>query len=92
MGTRGAAIATVTGQIIAMLLGLYFNLTKNKDVQFHFKFMKLESNSTQWSVFRIDRAGWFNDHGVVTCTVNISLCTIRRNVFAWCDSTAYFGT
>ena len=44
MGTRGAAIATVTGQIIAMLLGLYFNLTKNKDVQFHFKFMKLESD------------------------------------------------
>lgn len=28
MGTRGAAIATVAGQIIAMLLGLYFNLTK----------------------------------------------------------------
>ena len=31
MGTRGAAIATVAGQIIAMLLGLYFNLTKNTD-------------------------------------------------------------
>ena len=44
MGTRGAAIATVTGQIIAMLLGFYFNLTKNKDVQFHFIFMKLESD------------------------------------------------
>lgn len=42
MGTRGAAIATVTGQIIAMLLGLYFNLTKNKDVQIDFKLFKLE--------------------------------------------------
>lgn len=28
MGTRGAAIATVCGQIVAMLLGLYFNVTK----------------------------------------------------------------
>lgn len=37
MGTRGAAVATVIGQIIAMLLGLYFNLTKNKDVQFNIK-------------------------------------------------------
>ena len=44
MGTRGAAIATVVGQIIAMLLGLYFNLTKNKDVQFKIKSIKLESH------------------------------------------------
>ena len=43
MGTRGAAIATVTGQIVAMLLGLYFNLTQNKDVQLNFKFIELES-------------------------------------------------
>ena len=43
MGTKGAAIATVVGQIIAMLLGLYFNLTKNTDVQFDFKCIKLES-------------------------------------------------
>lgn len=48
MGTRGAAIATVTGQIVAMLLGLYFNLTKNKDVQLNFKFIDLESYPTQW--------------------------------------------
>jgi len=43
MGTKGAPIATVVGQIIAMLLGLYFNLTKNTDVQFDFKCIKLES-------------------------------------------------
>ena len=23
-----------------------------------------------------DRTGWVNDHGAVTCTVNISICTI----------------
>lgn len=43
MGTKGAAIAIVVGQIIAMLLGLYFNLTKNTDVQFNFKSIELES-------------------------------------------------
>ena len=43
MGIKGAAIATVVGQIIAMLLGLYFNLTKNTDVQFNFKSIELES-------------------------------------------------
>lgn len=43
MGTKGAAIATVVGQIIAMLIGLYFNLTKNTDVQFNFKSIELES-------------------------------------------------
>lgn len=44
MGTKGAAIATVVGQIIAMLLGLYFNLTKNKDVQLQFKSISLNSH------------------------------------------------
>lgn len=43
MGTKGAPIAAVVGQIIAMLLGLYFNLTKNTDVQFNFKSIELES-------------------------------------------------
>ena len=43
MGTKGAPIATVVGQIIAMLLGLYFNLTKNTYVQFNFKSIELES-------------------------------------------------
>lgn len=44
MGTKGAAMATVIGQIIAMLMGLYFNLVKNKEVQFNLQSMKLESH------------------------------------------------
>lgn len=32
MGVRGAAIATVIGQIVAMTMGLYFNAKKNHDV------------------------------------------------------------
>lgn len=35
MGTRGAAIATVTGQFLAASLGLILNLTKNKEISFH---------------------------------------------------------
>lgn len=32
LGIRGAAVATVIGQILAMFVALYFNLTKNPDV------------------------------------------------------------
>ena len=34
MGTVGAAVATVIGQIIAMSLGLFLNLKYNKEIQF----------------------------------------------------------
>lgn len=34
MGTAGAAIATVTGQILAMSLGFFFNLKCNQEIQF----------------------------------------------------------
>ncbi|MBT9777872.1 MATE family efflux transporter [Clostridium sp. MCC353] len=37
LGIRGAAIATVTGQIIAMLLSVFFNKTKNPDVVIRLK-------------------------------------------------------
>lgn len=37
MGVAGAAIATVIGQIVGMLLGLYFNLKKNTDIHFNLK-------------------------------------------------------
>lgn len=40
MGTAGAAIATVIGQLIAMTLGLIFNLKYNKEIQFSFHLLK----------------------------------------------------
>ena len=40
MGTAGAAIATVTGQIIAMTLGFIFNLKYNKEIRFSFSHLK----------------------------------------------------
>ena len=33
MGMKGAAIATITGQIIAAMLGIWFNVKKNPDIQ-----------------------------------------------------------
>ena len=40
MGTAGAAIATVIGQIIAMTLGFSFNLKYNKEIQFSFSHLR----------------------------------------------------
>lgn len=37
MGAAGAAIATVIGQVCAMLLAIYFNLKKNHDIQLRLK-------------------------------------------------------
>lgn len=37
MGIKGAAIATVTGVAFQNILAIYFNLAKNKEIQFNFK-------------------------------------------------------
>lgn len=37
MGVAGAAVATVTGQILAMLLALFFNLKKNSEIHITLK-------------------------------------------------------
>lgn len=43
MGVAGAALATITGQIIACLLALFFNLKYNHDI--HFKFKRFRPNA-----------------------------------------------
>lgn len=40
LGVAGAAIATVIGQIAAMLLGLYLNIKKNKEISINMKGFK----------------------------------------------------
>ena len=44
MGTAGAAVATVIGQIAAMILGIFFNLKYNKEIQFSFHSLRLDKN------------------------------------------------
>lgn len=43
MGVAGAALATITGQIITCLLALFFNLKFNHDI--HFKFKRFRPNA-----------------------------------------------
>ena len=42
MGVAGAAVATVAGQIVGAILGLILNLTRNKELDFHPKFLRLK--------------------------------------------------
>lgn len=42
MGVRGAAVATVIGQIIAGILAFYFNFTKNEEVKINRSGMKID--------------------------------------------------
>lgn len=39
MGTKGAALATVTGQTVAAILGMFFNLRLNKEISFKIKYL-----------------------------------------------------
>ena len=40
MGIAGAAVATVTGQWVAAIMAVIFNLTRNPDVQFKVKYLR----------------------------------------------------
>ena len=54
MGMAGAAIATVIGQWTGAVLGLYFNLKRNHDVQFGRRYVKLDGKIVNQS----DIASW----------------------------------
>lgn len=47
LGVKGAAIATIFGQIVAASLALFFNLKYNKEITLSFKYMKLS-----WPIVR----------------------------------------
>lgn len=40
MGVKGAAIATVFGQIVAMFMAIHFNLSRNREIRFRLKNLK----------------------------------------------------
>ena len=52
LGIAGAAAATVAGQIIAMSLAVFFNITKNTDVSLSFRKMK-PHGATIASIYRV---------------------------------------
>ncbi len=51
-GVKGAAIATVTGQIAAMLLAVVFNVTKNKEISISMKGFRLDAEIIK-DIYRI---------------------------------------
>lgn len=52
MEAAGAAIATVTGQFVAMFLGVYFNLRHNPEIQLHWKNLR-PNPSTIGAIYRV---------------------------------------
>ncbi|MBS4961135.1 MAG: MATE family efflux transporter [Clostridiales bacterium] len=44
-GVAGAALATVIGQIVALLVSIYFNLTKNKEIHISIKNFRPDGNT-----------------------------------------------
>ena len=48
MGAAGAALATVLGQMVSMCVNLYFNITKNKEIN-----LSLKGFRPEWKVIRI---------------------------------------
>lgn len=42
LGIKGAAVATVTGQVVAAIMAIIFNLKRNTDIKFSFKGFKPE--------------------------------------------------
>ena len=52
LGIAGAAAATVVGQIIAMSLAVFFNITKNTDVSLSFRKMK-PHGTTIGAIYRV---------------------------------------
>ncbi len=47
MGVAGAALATVFGQIVAMILGIIFNFKYNPDIQLSLKRMRLDKRTVK---------------------------------------------
>ena len=45
MGVAGAAIATVVGQIASMFLGVFLNIKKNREIDFHFEDLRLHGQT-----------------------------------------------
>ena len=52
MGVKGAAIATVIGQCVAALLGLYFNLNRNKEVSLSMRGFRLHGTTIR-SIYKV---------------------------------------
>ncbi|MDR1029907.1 MAG: MATE family efflux transporter [Treponema sp.] len=83
MGVTGAAIATVLGQIIAMGIALCFNVTKNKDVHFHFRSFRPDVNVIR-AIYRVGAPAIVNQslNSLMAFGVNFILINLSATAVA----------
>jgi putative MATE family efflux protein len=83
MGTKGAAIATVAGQILALGIAVFFNLAKNKEI--HFKFQRVRPSGKMIAeIYKIGIPAIIMQalNSVMAFGVNVILISISSTVVA----------
>jgi putative MATE family efflux protein len=83
LGVRGAAIATVCGQVLALFVALFFNLAKNKEIQFHFRSLKPDKKIIG-EIYRVGVPAIFNQslNSFLALGVNLILIKISSTAVA----------
>jgi putative MATE family efflux protein len=83
LGVKGAAIATVAGQIIALGLALFFNLDKNKEIRFRFKGFRPDGR-TIGEIYRVGAPAIVNQslNSLMALGVNFVLIQITPTAVA----------
>jgi putative MATE family efflux protein len=83
MEVVGAAIATVAGQIVAMGIAIYYNLTKNKEVHFHFRGFRPD-RKTIAEIYRISAPAIVMQalNSLMALGVNLILMTVSSTMVA----------
>jgi putative MATE family efflux protein len=83
MGVKGAAIATVIGQIIALSIALFFNLTKNKEINFRLKGFKPDRKMIG-EIYHVGAPAIFNQalNSLMAFGVNLILIQISSTAVA----------
>lgn len=89
LGVTGAAIATVTGQIIAMLMGIIITQKKIKEVQIHFKEFKFHMQMIK-DMYRIAIPAILMQSIMSFMTVFMNMILVRFSELAVSAFSIYF--
>lgn len=83
MGARGAAIATVIGQIVAGFLGIYINRRKNPDIALKFRGFK-PNGAMIWDIYKIGIPSIIMQSigSIMTYSLNLILITFSSTAVA----------
>jgi putative MATE family efflux protein len=83
LGVKGAAIATVAGQIIALGMAVFFNLSKNREIHFRFKGFRPDVKLLG-EIYRVGAPAIFNQslNSLMALGVNFVLLRITPTAVA----------